>query len=235
MIEVDNEPWVDAMDIKGKWWEATVISQCATSRTAHVRFCEWGPEWDETVSMDACIAPLHTYTTNWRAALTTGSYVEYCNIRPDSRTWVYGMVIERDDDAIRVLVVSTNTPTNHHLPCSEILGVVVTRVSEYFIAQPGTHLVPIVHPLPDIDTCPISLQEFSGDMTLTCVGQVYNTLDLETWVNHHAVDPVTRLTLPSGIRGRMDVTGWPLTAIRHAAAMLQFLLKTKHDILSSVY
>jgi hypothetical protein len=97
---------IDAADKYGDWLESVVervspATITATTASMVVHYKGWSKKFDETIEekdYTTRLAPLHTRTENWRAALQTGSEIEYTMmVDTDGSRWLPGIVVEVND------------------------------------------------------------------------------------------------------------------------------------------
>jgi hypothetical protein len=100
---------LDAMDSRGVWCEAVVLSASQTALRVH--FLGWASKWDTGFQRcSASLAMLHTHTQVWRPYLRVGSSVEVRISESDggdaagNPCWQQGWVASIDDHAYGVTV-----------------------------------------------------------------------------------------------------------------------------------
>lgn len=116
--------YIDSMDSYKIWYKAKILSiqKLENKESIHLHFSGWGDEWNiKWSSIDVMynkLAPLHTYTYNWRDHIKEGKKVEFLekqsknkNKKNKKRLWHVGIItkINRELSTMKIKPIYTNS------------------------------------------------------------------------------------------------------------------------------
>eukprot|EP00981_Chlorochromonas_danica_P009740 scaffold2801_cov161-Ochromonas_danica.AAC.20 len=106
---------VDCMDKEKSWFESIVL-EVLPYGAVKVHFLGWGSKWDDTVpavDVEARIAPLNSYTKDWRGDLFDGGLIEIkCNDDLINQKWMWGRIsrLNREEEWVEISYSFSNEP-----------------------------------------------------------------------------------------------------------------------------
>jgi hypothetical protein len=106
---------LDCMDKERSWFESLVL-EVSSDGTLKIHFMGWGSKWDDIITtneMATRIAPLNTYTRDWRNELFEGGLIEIkCNDDLVNQKWMWGRIskLNREENWLEVAYSFSNEP-----------------------------------------------------------------------------------------------------------------------------
>ena len=128
----------DSLDINKHWFAARIIDVGSDYNKILVHFEGWSERWNQWINRfnKKKIAPIHTYTMNWREFLEVGDTIEV-KLRSctDNDKWYLGTVLEimgnRGEERLVRVGVTTNDDNYNEICIS---------INSCFLTKLGTHI-----------------------------------------------------------------------------------------------